>query len=114
VSPIGRQGENLACQFLARRGYRIISRNFRGSGGEIDIVAQKDNTLYFIEVKTSASADFGYPEQRITEQKKTRLLRTAREFLKAFPQQDLEKVFSAVSVLRLRGRWHIETFHDII
>lgn len=52
-SELGKRGENFACEYLERKGYKIIERNFREFWGELDIVAlQKDKTLVFIEVKT--------------------------------------------------------------
>lgn len=52
-SSIGKLGEDLACSYLIRRGYRIIDRNYREKVGEIDIIAiSRDKTLVFVEVKT--------------------------------------------------------------
>jgi putative endonuclease len=49
---IGALGEELACRFLVRHGYSIVERNFRQKCGEIDIIAQKEGILHFIEVKS--------------------------------------------------------------
>jgi putative endonuclease len=66
-------GENLACEFLANNGYRIIEKNFRCPGGEVDIVAQQEETLVFVEVRTRRSRRFGGPEESITPVKMEKL-----------------------------------------
>lgn len=58
----GEIGENIAVMFLVKHGYAVIDRNVTKKWGEIDIVAQKDKTLHFIEVK-SVSFDFTVIEQ---------------------------------------------------
>lgn len=58
---IGALGEELAVEFLKGRGYCILARNYRCPYGEIDIIATKDRTVAFIEVKTRTSAIFGRP-----------------------------------------------------
>lgn len=77
----GNKGEEIATQFLEKRGYRIIARNFRTRNGEIDIIATNKKTLVFIEVKTRLSTDFGTPLEAITPWKMKALIRTA-EFYK--------------------------------
>lgn len=62
-------GENLACEFLGNNGYRIIERNFRCPGGEADIIAQRQDMLVFVEVRTKCSRQFGSPEESITPTK---------------------------------------------
>ena len=60
---IAKIGENLACLHLTRQKFKIIDRNVRFDGGEIDIIAKKQNLLVFIEVKTRTNHNYGYPEQ---------------------------------------------------
>lgn len=58
-------GEELAVGFLQKNGYKIIDRNFRIRGGEIDIIAIDNNTLVYIEVKTRTTNLFGAPEEAV-------------------------------------------------
>ena len=74
----GKKGDGLACQFLQNEGYRIIERNFRIRGGEIDIVALEGQTLVYIEVKTRTSYQFGRPEEAVTPRKIKFLERAAK------------------------------------
>ncbi len=74
----GDEGEELAADFLQKKGYKIIERNFRIRGGEIDIIAIFQDTLVFIEVKTRSSNKFGTPLESITPWKLKALIRTAQ------------------------------------
>lgn len=68
---IGNTGENAVCDFLMRNGYEIIKRNFTIKGGEIDIIALKEKTVAFVEVKTRKPNALVDGESAITEKKKT-------------------------------------------
>ena len=92
----GKIGEDLACEFLKKQGYKIIERNFRIRGGEIDIVALDGNTLVYVEVKTRTSHLFGKPEESITFYK-LKFLERAAKFYRANRQNriklpDLERI----------------------
>lgn len=78
---VGDLGEQLAADMLSNSGYRIIRRNFTTRGGEIDIIAIKDGVMHFIEVKTRTGDEFGYPADSVTEAKRQRLRKAAREYL---------------------------------
>ena len=70
---LGRRGEDLAAHFLEDAGYRLIERNWRCRQGEIDIVAERGDTIVFVEVKTRSSLAFGHPFEAITASKLARL-----------------------------------------
>lgn len=75
---IGKSGEDLACKFLKQKGYKVLERNFRIRGGEIDIVALDSNTLVYVEVKTRTSHKFGLPEESVNYYKLKFLERAAK------------------------------------
>jgi putative endonuclease len=77
----GNLGENLAANSIKKRGYRILERNYRCKQGEIDIVAEKKESLVFIEVRTKKSNDFGIPEESVTSFKKEKLISAAFNYL---------------------------------
>ncbi|HEY4497655.1 MAG TPA: YraN family protein [Candidatus Paceibacterota bacterium] len=78
---VGNIGENVACQFLEKQGFRIVERNYRKKWGEIDIVAEKDKILHFVEVKTITSKGDYLPEDNVRLWKKQRLSRAIRTYL---------------------------------
>lgn len=81
-NPVAIIGEDLAADYLKKKGYRIIERNFRKGYGEIDIICVKDKTLVFVEVKTRTSNKFGTPIESISYYKLKSLTKTA-EFYKS-------------------------------
>ncbi len=76
----GLLGEKLACEFLGKNGYHILETNYRCPEGEIDIIAQQEDTLVFIEVRTKRSWQFGSPEESITPVKMKRLRAVAAHY----------------------------------
>lgn len=66
---VGGRGENLACGFLKKHGYKILKRNYRTKAGEIDIIARDSKSLLFVEVKTRSDSSFGYPEMNVHPKK---------------------------------------------
>ncbi len=77
----GNLGEDVACAFLEKNGYRIRTRSFRTKTGEIDVVAEKGNTTAFIEVKTRTGHSYGEAIESVTNRKASRLRNLAAEYL---------------------------------
>ncbi len=104
ADPIGVKGEDIACKYLEKKGYRIVCRNYLKKWGEIDIVAQKDKKLYFVEVKTvSREINLSYPnnvprvtkdeyrpEENVHEGKLRRLGRVIQSYLLETYQEEEE------------------------
>jgi len=80
---LGKRGERLAQEHLRRQGYRILETNFRSREGEIDIVAEKDDWLVFVEVRTRRNAQLGSAEESVTKAKQQRLALLAEGYLQA-------------------------------
>lgn len=84
VNPIAILGEEKACEYLKKLGFKIIERNFRKGYGEIDIVAtektKNENVLVFAEVKTRTSNQFGTPLEGITYWKLKSLIKTSQYY----------------------------------
>ena len=78
---LGKQGEDLACRELRRRGYAVLARRYRTRFGEIDIIARHGDTLVFVEVKTRRRAAFGGPLAAVGFTKQRRLVNMARSYL---------------------------------
>jgi putative endonuclease len=77
-----RRREDLAHRFLRREGFTIVARNYRLASGdaEADLIAWEGEDLVFVEVKSRANDEFGPPERAIGEEKRTHMLRVAREY----------------------------------
>jgi putative endonuclease len=95
---LGRRGEELAAAELIRRGYRLCRRNWRCRAGEVDIVAQHDGWLVFVEVRTRRGPDMGTPEASLTPAKQARMIRVAQSYLDAFGFADLDWRIDVVAV----------------
>ncbi len=99
VNPIAVKGEDLACEFLKKKGYKIIERNFRKGYGEIDIVCLKNNTLIFVEVKTRTSTSYGTPIEAISYYKLKSLIKTAEFYAHLHPELPSTLRVDAVAVM---------------
>lgn len=77
----GNKGEDLATDYLLKKGYRIIERNFRTRFGEIDIICYDKKTLVFVEVKTKIGHDFGEPEEMVNKRKLSQVKRMGEVYL---------------------------------
>lgn len=73
----GNKGEDLACEYLRKLGFKILERNYLIRGGEIDIIAKDGDFLVIVEVKTRYTHEFGLPIESVTYYKVKALLKTA-------------------------------------
>lgn len=105
---VGRYGEDRAVEFLRRLGYSIVTRNWRGISGEIDIVARDGNCLVFAEVKTRTRLGYGHPFEAITETKLRRMRNLAAQWCQAHRHSESEIRLDAISVLVVHGQITIE------
>jgi len=80
---LGREGEQAAVSYLEGRGFRILDRNWRCAGGEIDIVAVERHTFVVCEVKTRSGTRYGTPLDAVGRAKRLRLRRLAAQWLSA-------------------------------
>ena len=97
---LGKRGENLACQFLKKNGYKILYRNFKGrTGGEIDVVCRDRDTLVFVEVKTRTREDFGRPLEAVNREKRNRIARGGLAWLRLLDDPDILFRFDVVEVV---------------
>ena len=95
---IGNKGEDIACHYLQKLGFKILERNFRIRGGEIDIIARDSNELVFVEVKTRYSHEFGPPLEAITPWKIRYLIKAAQFYMLKHNQENSLYRLDAVAV----------------
>lgn len=80
----GRWGEELAAQAYRRRGFDIVSRNWRSRTGELDLVVTRGRLVVFCEVKARRTADYGPPAAAVGAAKQRRIRALAIEWLEAY------------------------------
>jgi len=95
---LGNKGEQLAFEFLLDKGYTILEKNYRFQKAEIDIIAQKDDVLAVIEVKTRTSDYFGNPQDFVTKKKIELLLKAINHYI-IEKDLDLEIRFDIIAIL---------------
>ncbi len=96
----GTSGETQAAVYLAQQGYQILARNYRGVGGEIDLVAHLSKTLVFVEVKQRSYEAFGGPLAAVTKAKQLRISKAAIQFIKTHPKVTYDEIrFDVICIL---------------
>ena len=108
----GAQGENLAVDYLKKKGYRILERNFRFERGEIDIVAEDNGELVFVEVKARRSTSFGEPEDAVTISKQSQLQKVAEGYLYKNNIDGKECRFDVIAIQYKNGKANIRHFEN--
>ena len=105
---LGKKGEELAISYLKSKKFKIVEKNLRNRFGEIDIIANDQGTLVFIEVKTRASEAFGKPIQGINEKKQNQLRQLAMRYLAEKGLIEQEVRFDVLGILQTRNQTKIE------
>jgi putative endonuclease len=105
---LGKQGEEVAVNFLKKQGYKILEKNFRCKCGEIDIIALQKKTVVFVEVKTRSSLEFGSPQASVTSKKRIQLTKVAFFYLQKNRLFDRDARFDVVAIEMVAGNNRIE------
>ncbi len=100
---LGRRGEELAVAKLTQRGYKIRQRNWRCPLGEVDIVAEHEGWLVFVEVRARRGRELGAPEASITPAKRARMIRVAQSYLAELELDEVDWRIDVVAVELTRG-----------
>jgi len=78
---LGKKGEELAADYIKSRGYFVSAKNYRSAHGEIDIIAENEKFVVFIEVKLRDEKSSYMPREAVTSHKKGRLVYTAKNYI---------------------------------
>lgn len=102
----GKAGEAIAAEFLAANGYDILALNWRHKRLEVDVIAEKNSILHFIEVKTRENSNTGFPEEKVSRKKFECLVKAADEYLLQHPgytklQYDIVSIISEPTEIKL-------------
>lgn len=108
---LGKEGESIAVEYLIANGYKILETNWRFDKAEIDIIAQKDNVLVVVEVKTRSSLDFGLPQEFVKPKKIKLLVKAVNEFVEKF-DLNVEVRFDIVAISKINADFNIEHIEE--
>ena len=108
---LGKFGEELAVDFLQKNGYDILETNWTFQKAEIDIIAQKENIVAVVEVKTRSSMDFGLPQDFVKPKKIQLLVKAANEYIVS-NDLDAEVRFDIMAIYKEDKTYKIEHIED--
>ena len=108
---LGKFGEELAVDFLEKNGYEILETNWVFDKAEIDIIAQKENILAVVEVKTRSSLDFGLPQEFVKPKKIQLLVKAINEYVVS-NDLDVEVRFDIIAVHAKGSEFEIEHLEE--
>ncbi len=94
----GTHGECAARRYLEGRGYQVLDANYRCRWGEVEIVAERDDTVVFVEVRTRKHLNYGTPQESLSRGKTTRLTATAESYLQ---EHQLEKAHWRIDLIAI-------------
>ena len=109
---LGKEGEDLACRELERRGYAIVARRYRRRGGELDIIARDGPTVVFVEVKARGGREFGGAAEAVTGTKRRRMVRLALHYITRHRLHGSPCRFDVVSIQLDEDRPLIEVYQN--
>lgn len=94
----GDSGEDLAAEFLRKKGYRILSRNWKSGKNEIDIIARDKDHIVFVEVKTRSAAYVDHPVNAVSREKQRTIILAADNYIK-WNKIDLDSRFDIITII---------------
>ena len=95
---LGREGEKIAEVFLKKQGYRLVERNYRCRGGEVDLIVLDRRIIVFVEVKTRTDHGFGSPLEAVEPRKQRRMILAAQLFLHQKKLHERDARFDVVGI----------------
>lgn len=104
---LGKKGEQLAVDYLQEQNYTIVERNYRFDKAEVDIIAQKENTLAIIEVKARSTKEFGNPQDFVKPKQIQRLVKAVNEYV-TVNNLDVEIRFDIIAIVKNNNTYDIE------
>ena len=95
----GYEYEEIAKRYLLKSDYKILEQNFMSKFGEIDIIAEKNGIISFIEVKGRINTDFGYPRESVTKSKQKKIISAAKYYILKKNKEDLLCQFDVIEII---------------
>lgn len=110
---LGSKGEELAIDYLKSNQYSILEKNFDSKYGEIDIIAEKNHCLYFVEVKTRSNLNYGQPYEAVTKWKISHIKRASQYYLLKNNYSDYRLKIAVFSIVISDRKTEIKFWDDI-
>ena len=113
---LGRSGENFAAEYLKSKGYKIIAQNFRIRSAEIDIIAEMNDEIIFVEVKTRSNTRRGLPAEAVNLRKQKKIIEAASVFLQDEKFSDCACRFDVIEIYSTGKNFelrHIENAFEV-
>ena len=107
----GNKAEEMAASFLQKKGYTVLDRNYVFGKGEIDIIAEKDNWLVFVEVRARTEVIYGFPEQTISKAKASLIMKTAENYV--YQKDWRGKIRFDIIAIIVGQNFEIRQFEDV-
>ena len=104
---LGKEGEQLAVDYLLKNGYSIVARNYIYQKAEVDIIAKKDDILAIVEVKTRSTSDFGNPQDFLKPKQIQRIIKAVDAFVIS-KKLDVEVRFDIIAIVKTGKQFNIE------
>jgi len=104
----GKRGEAIAEEYLRRKGFQILKKNYRYGHKEIDLIAKEGNTIVFVEVKAGRSKSFGAPHERVDLRKQRNLIDAANDFIQREKTTDCDFRFDVLAITYQKGKEDID------
>lgn len=95
---LGKEGERIAERYLAKKGYKLVERNYRCRAGEVDLILLDRRVIVFVEVKTRSGQRFGTPLEAVAPRKQQKMIRAAQFFLSTKGLYQREARFDVVGI----------------
>ena len=108
---LGKDGEEAAVDFLRNKGYKIMATNWRYRKYELDIIAEHNDMLVVVEVKSRSGTFFEQPFQAVTKKKQRFIISATNEYINKF-EVDLETRFDIISIVAKGKAWNFEHIED--
>ncbi|MBN2274900.1 MAG: YraN family protein [Bacteroidales bacterium] len=110
-SALGKRGETIAQQYLIKKGYSLLEKNWRFHHKEVDIIAADGADLVFVEVKTRSSDWFGAPEEAVDFRKRKYLMKAAEAYI-IMKNMETNIRFDVVSIILRSGYQSVDHIKD--
>lgn len=110
---LGILGELRATDYLKKNGFRILEKNFRCRFGEIDIIAEKNSSIHFVEVKTRKNFTYGEPAESIDRKKLLKIKNCASYYLNRYNYFDTQIYFDAIIIIIQDNKTSIDFIDNI-